>query len=239
MERFLNNAGTRLWSIGTGSGMPVILCNGGPGCDDYLGPVAAMIEDRCQVIRFEPRGCGRSDRDGRYDLDTAVADVDFVRRAYGIDRAIIAGHSAGVDTALAYAMRHAGHVLSVIGLSGGRIVNDREWSRIYKENLATRGEDLGGKVFDADPEVNKVGNATWREFITRPTLLRDLAGIQVLAVFINAGDDIRPNWPTRQLAHLLPKARYVEIAGAGHCSWLSHPADLQRELRTALAIIDS
>ena len=46
--------------------------NGGPGCDDYLGPVAEMIDDLCQVIRFEPRGCGRSDWDGNYDIDTTL-----------------------------------------------------------------------------------------------------------------------------------------------------------------------
>jgi hypothetical protein len=27
-----------------------LLFNGGPGCDDYLAPVAGMIDDLCQVI---------------------------------------------------------------------------------------------------------------------------------------------------------------------------------------------
>src|SRR4051812_46456681 len=103
MERYLDNAGGQLWGVWTGRGVPLILCNGGPGCNDYLGPVAGMVEDICRVVRFEPRGCGRSDRDGRYDLGTSVEDVEFVRRAYGLDRVIVGGHSAGVDLALAYA----------------------------------------------------------------------------------------------------------------------------------------
>ena len=37
----------------------MLMFNGGPGCDDYLGLVAEMIDDMCRVIRFEPRGCGR------------------------------------------------------------------------------------------------------------------------------------------------------------------------------------
>jgi proline iminopeptidase len=203
MERMLNNSGTRIWSTSNGRGIPLFLCNGGPGCDDYLAPVSTMIEDLCQVIRFEPRGCGRSDRDKRYDLQTSIDDIDFVRRAYSLDRVIVAGHSAGVDFALVYAMKYPQNVIGIIGIAGGRVVHDREWSRIYHENLEKIGEDHGGKVFDADPDVNKIGNDSWREFITQPTLLRELSQITVPAVFINGGADIRPSWPTMQIANLL------------------------------------
>jgi proline iminopeptidase len=233
-ERFLDNHGTRLWSTSHGQGIPLILCSGGPGCDDYLAPVSAMIEDICQVVRFEPRGCGRSDRDKRYDITTTIDDVEFVRQSYGFDKAIIAGHSAGVDTALAYAIRYPAHAMGIIGLAGGRVVNDREWSSIYHENLEKRGEDTGGLVFEADPDVNKIGNATWRQYIHRPTLLRELASIEAPTIFIFAGNDIRPSWPTQQLAHLLPHAQYIEIPAATHHIWRSHPAALQSHLREAI-----
>ena len=234
MERRLDNAGTRIWSTCNGLGTALILCNGGPGCDDYLGPVSEMIEDICRVVRFEQRGCGRSDRDKRYDLHTTVDDIDFVRRAYEFERIIVGGHSAGVDLALAYAIKYPANVIGIVGISGGRVVNDREWSRTYHENLEKKGEDIGGKVFDADRDVTKMGNASWRKFITRPTLLQELSNIKVPAVFINAGADIRPNWPTRQLASLLPRGLYVEIAGAGHHIWLSHADALRTELRAAV-----
>jgi len=234
MERFLNNAGTRIWSISTGKGTPLILCNGGPGCDDYLGPVAAMIDDICQVVRFEPRGCGRSDRDKRYDLETTIDDVEFIRREYGFEQIIIAGHSAGVDVALAYTLKYPHRVTNLIGLAGGRIVNDREWSRIYKENQEQRGEDTGGRIYDSDPDVNTIGNATWRQYITRPTLLREIADLQCPATFIAASDDIRPNWPAQQLANLLPHGKYVEIEGAAHYIWLSKPDALRAAIRIAI-----
>ena len=57
-------------------------------------------------LRFEPRGCGRSTWDGHYDLDTLLADAETIRAAYAVDRWIVAGHSAGVDVALAYALRY-------------------------------------------------------------------------------------------------------------------------------------
>ena len=234
MERLLENSGTRIWSTCNGQGSALILCNGGPGCDDYLGPVSAMIEDICQVIRFEPRGCGRSSRDNRYDLETTIDDVEFVRCAYGLGKIIVSGHSAGVDVALAYALKYPANTAGIIGISGGRIVNDREWSRVYHENLDKKGEDNGGRIFDADPEVNKTGNASWKKYITRPELLSDLSKMQMPAVFINAEADIRPNWPARQLAKLISRGDYIEIPGAGHCIWLSQPDTLRAELRAAV-----
>src|SRR5438046_1868761 len=78
-ERIVAVNGTELWVTELGSGPPMILCHGGPGCCDYLGPVAEMVDDRVHVYRFEPRGCGRSAIDGPYDLATSLADLEALR----------------------------------------------------------------------------------------------------------------------------------------------------------------
>jgi pimeloyl-ACP methyl ester carboxylesterase len=91
--------------------------------------------------------------------------------------------------------------------------------------------------FRADPGVNRRRNAAWREYCRRPPLLHDLAALELPCVFINAADDIHPNWPTEQLAKLIPKARYVEIPAARHYIWLTHAAELAFELRRAIAYI--
>jgi proline iminopeptidase len=236
MERFVNVGEARLWTVSEGVGPAVLLFNGGPGCDDYLGPVAAMMTNRCQVIRFEPRGCGRSTWDGRYELGTTIGDAEAIRAAYGLERWILAGHSAGPNVALAYALQHRERALGIIGIAGGRMVNDREWSRAYDEQRKARGEEPG-VTFHSDPGVNAVGNRDWKAFVQRPELFRALADLDLPCVFINAGDDIRLNWPTRQLARLLPRGRYVEIAGAGHYIWRGHAEALERELGHALGYI--
>jgi proline iminopeptidase len=236
-ERFVASAGARLWSIISGAGMPAVCFNGGPGCDDYLEPVARLIDDECRIVRFEPRGCGRSDWDGRYDLDTFLSDAEAIREAYGYERWIVLGHSHGPNLALAYALRHPSRTAGVIGIAGGKVVNDRSWSESYHERLKTIGEDLGGKVFHADPEVNRQGNAEWKAYCQRPSLFRELADLTVPCAFINASEDIRPNWPTQQLAALIPHARYTEIRGAAHTIWLTHARELQHELRDAIAFI--
>ncbi len=236
-EQMIDADGARLWATASGNGVPLVVFNGGPGCDDYLEPVARLIEDRCHVIRFEPRGCGRSDWDGRYDLDTFLNDAEALRRAAGYNQWIILGHSHGPNLALAYAMRHPERTTGIIGLAGGNVLNDRSWSQTYHERLETVGEDLGGKVFHADPEANRQGNASWRAYCRRPGLFRDLAALMVPCAFINGSEDIRPNWPTQQLAELIPRARYVEIAGAAHSIWLTHPEEVQQHLREALVFI--
>jgi len=53
--------------------------------------------------------------------------------------------------------------------------------------------------------VNKIDHLSWREYIKNPNLLHDIANINVPAIFINAGKDIRLNWPTEQLANLIKK----------------------------------
>ena len=233
-ERYVTSGRARLWSTASGRGTPLLMFNGGPGCDDYLGPVAEMIDDLCEVIRFEPRGCGRSDWDGNYDIDTLLTDAEAVRQEYGVARCIVAGHSFGPSAALAYALRYPSCVMGLIGIAGGKVVNDRSWSAAYRKGLEEVGEDIGGKVFRADPDVNAQGNLSWKEYIRRPTLFREIADLQIPAIFINGGKDIRPNWPTRQLASLMPNGRYVEIAGAAHTIWLTHADELRDELRGAI-----
>jgi proline iminopeptidase len=45
MEKFVVSNGISIWTIQTGEGFPVMLCNGGAGCCDYLEPVAKMLDD--------------------------------------------------------------------------------------------------------------------------------------------------------------------------------------------------
>jgi hypothetical protein len=50
---FVNSNGVRLWTISQGVGSPVLLCNGGPGCCDYLAPMAQMLQETAR--RFTPK----------------------------------------------------------------------------------------------------------------------------------------------------------------------------------------
>ena len=230
-EQFVCSEGARLWTISKGSGIPVVLCNGGPGCCDYLAPVAAMLDDIAQVIRFEARGCGRSDPLPPYTVETCLADLEALREHYSMERWIIGGHSAGADLALAYALAYPERVLGLICISGGRIHNDREWHRIYSERRDQGLETLPPFDYPPNLEVNAQVNRSWKAYIQRPSLLREIAQLDRPALFLYGEQDIRPSWPVEQVAQLLPDASFEMIPGADHHIWVTHAEELQGTLR--------
>jgi pimeloyl-ACP methyl ester carboxylesterase len=59
--------GATLWAVSSGAGVPAVLCHGGPGLSDNLGPVATMVEDFALVHRYDQRGSGRSCSSGPFD----------------------------------------------------------------------------------------------------------------------------------------------------------------------------
>lgn len=105
MEAFVPVDGGQLWTDAEGEGVPVMFISGGPGCCDYLEPVAGMLEGVAQTVRFDARGCGRSTLLETYTLDGALADLETIREHYGFEQWIVVGHSAGADHAIAYALR--------------------------------------------------------------------------------------------------------------------------------------
>ena len=61
------------------------------------------------------------------------------------------------------------------------------------------------------------------EWIHEPGLFRSLADSPVRMRFIAAGNDIRPDWPLRQLAELVPAGSFELIAGVDHSFWTTDP----------------
>jgi proline iminopeptidase len=230
-EQFVPSGGARLWTVAAGCGIPVVLCSGGPGCCDYLAPVAAMLDDIAQVIRFEGRGCGRSDALPPYTIETCLADLEAVRQHYGVERWIVGGHSAGADLALAYALAYPERVLGCICIAGGRIHNDREWHRVYSERRDQGLETLPPFDYPPNLEVNAQVNRSWKTYIQRPSLLREIAQLDRPVLFLYGDADIRPSWPIEQVAQLLPDASFQMIAGADHHLWVTHAEAMRAPLR--------
>jgi hypothetical protein len=87
----------------TGRGRnPVVLCHGGVGRSEYLQPVAEALTAAARVHRWEQRGCGRSQRVGPYSIARYLHDLECLRRHFGHERWLVAGHSwgAGISPAL-------------------------------------------------------------------------------------------------------------------------------------------
>ena len=232
METFVNSNGVSIWTTRTGTaGVPVLLCNGGAGCCDYLEPVADLIDDIAQVIRFEQRGCGRSEPAPPYDIETCLFDLETIRTYYGIDRWIVGGHSWGADLALIYALEHTSRAAGLICISGGRMHNDREWHSEYERRKNLEGERLPDFKYPTNREVNRQLNQSWKQYIQRPDLLHKISKLKIPALFVYGDRDIRPSWPIEQMASLIPNATFEMIEGAEHVIWFSHENELKSLLR--------
>lgn len=226
----------KLWTRVEGAGIPVLLCNGGPGDGDYLQPITDMMCDIAQSIRFEQRGCGRSEINQLYGMDTCINDLEEIRRFYKIDKWIIGGHSWGADLALAYSLNYPEHTYGLIHISGTGIQNDRDWKEAYNQG---RAEHIENEPIDIpfNKEVNTTVIHSWRKFIKEPDLLKRLAHLSCPTLFIYGSEDIRPSWPVEQLAHLIPHAALNIIRGADHYIWHTHALEMKQVIREFISSV--
>ena len=215
---------------GPAGGPPVLLLSGGPGFVNYLpdGPATGPA----RTIAADPRGVGASGG-GPHDLERALADLEEIRHHLRLGSWAVVGHSAGADLALAYAVEHPASVRAVVAACGTGVQNDRDWSADYHAAADTE-PDLG-IPYSAD--VHAALLASWREWIKEPDLLHRLAHLAVPVEVVVAGDDIRPSWPLRQVAALVPGASLTELPGVPHDLWHTHP-DLWQAMVASAATRD-
>lgn len=101
-----------------------------------FGSLAAMLAGEVRVVRWDQRGCGRSERCGPYSVVRSVADLDAVRTGCGLERVAVLGHSWGATLALRYTLDHPERVSALIYVSGTGLGWD--WHEPFQRAAATR-----------------------------------------------------------------------------------------------------
>ncbi len=226
-EKFIDVENGQLWTKKVGQGIPTLLISGGPGMYNYLEPVASILENDCEIILFDPKGCGRSRYDGSgYDIRVCIEEMETIRRSYGYDQWLVIGHSWGADIGLAYSLQYPQSFISFVSISGTGIQNDRDWKDTYKQNKEALGEETPDFKFEVNKIVHRALINSWRTFIKEPDLLKQMSQITIPILFITAENDIRPSWPIRQMNALIEHSEYIEIQGAEHYIWLNKKEEL-------------
>lgn len=111
--------GSLLRGVVEGTGLPVLLCHGGPGLWDYLDDLAAGLQNHFRVHRWDQRGCGRSGLASSYGLDVALRDVQDVKVAFEVgEKWAVVGHSWGAYLALLTALEHPESTSALVYISG-------------------------------------------------------------------------------------------------------------------------
>jgi proline iminopeptidase len=120
--------GVHLWFDVDGAGLvpdgdamrarpTVLLLHGGPGMDHTgFKPDFAALAEVAQVVYYDHRGQGRSDRrtPDEWTFDVWADDVVRLCDALGIEKPIVLGNSFGGMVAMHYAARHPQHPAKVV-----------------------------------------------------------------------------------------------------------------------------
>lgn len=123
--RHIDVGSAELYVEEEGSGVPLVLINGGPGgTHHYFHPWFGRARDFARVIYYDQRGTGLSDYepgpDG-YTVEQAVGDLDALRAALGIEKWVLVGFSYGGFLAQYYTTTYPHSVagLVLVGASPG------------------------------------------------------------------------------------------------------------------------
>jgi proline iminopeptidase len=131
----------------------LILVHGGPGFDHTLfkQPVFSQLTDVAQVVYYDHRGNGRSDRSTpeHWNLDTWADDLRALCDVLGIEHPIVFGTSFGGFVALNYALRHPEHP--------AKLILSSTTAHIHLERSFAMFERFGG------PEARALAERFWTD----------------------------------------------------------------------------
>jgi pimeloyl-ACP methyl ester carboxylesterase len=162
-----------------GEGPAVVLCHGITATRRYVVHGSRVLERAGHtVVSYDARGHGESDPapGGQgYDYPELVGDLEAViATAVGRRPFVLAGHSMGAHTALAYALRHPEPLAGLVAIGPAYSGTIPAEALTYWDGLAAALEDGGVDAF-----VGYIGSESgidpaWRETVLRFTRERML-----------------------------------------------------------------
>jgi len=219
-------------------------------------PVIEAFAQKHLYVRYDGRGMGLSDRDVKdFSLDARVRDLEAVIDALGVRRCAIMAWSEGGPTAIAYAVRHPQRVTRLIlyGSFARLGLLDTEEGRQQADAMRTLmlrgwGSDIPAfrQLFtglfmpdgDADAirwfnELQRASTSADNAVALTSTILQldvtDLLHqIKIPTLVIHRrGDAAVPFERGRELAALIPGARFLPLEGRNHTLLPEEPQTVQ------------
>jgi proline iminopeptidase len=208
--RRVDIGGLELYVEEQGNGIPLVLLHGGPGNPHHaFHPAFTRLDDDVRAIYYDQRGTGRSDYipGPGYSISQSVEDLNALRRALGIERWAVLGHSYGGFLAQCYAAKYPETLTGlVLVCSGIPAPLELEPSR-YTECLTPKEREVQDLLFarkDFTPPqlmFNLLINGRWkRANYYRPTR-EAIARISWYEFTHDQGyyDELIKEWPTFDL----------------------------------------
>jgi pimeloyl-ACP methyl ester carboxylesterase len=247
-----------------GEGPAIVLCHGITASRRYVHHGSRALERAGhRVITYDARGHGESDPappgEG-YGYPQLVADLERVVAAQvGEGRFVLAGHSMGAHTAVAYALAHPDRLTGLVVIGPVYVGEISPSSLDYWDGLAAALAEGGVDGFVAYIDRNQDIDAAWRESVlgfTRARMLlhrhpealvdalrevprsrpfgsmEELEGIDIPALVVASHDDADPGHPYAAAvayAERLPRSRLVS-EGEGESPLAWQGGKLSRQL---------
>lgn len=257
------NTGLRLAYTGYGAreGAPLVLLHGYTDSHRSFDLIAPFLPQSWRVLAVTQRGHGLSDKPAAgYTMPDLAADVPGMLDAFGIDRAVLVGHSMGAAVALhaaaAYPERVAG--LALLGafadFAGNPAVEElaaevRAFEVIDPEFvLAFQESTVAGMIPQrfldtVVAESLRCPAPVWRAALEGQMAcspLRAAAAASAPAVLIRGEHDVFvPHADQLALRQTLSSSRLFTVAGAGHSPHWERPQETALYLRAFLGELRS
>jgi 3-oxoadipate enol-lactonase len=135
----MRDGATLQYSItGTGDGLRIALIHSLAMDRHFWNPVVARLKDSAQLLTYDCRGHGASDKPaGPYSIDLFADDLSDLLDAAGWTATVVAGASMGGSVALGFAAKYAART------SGLGLFDTTAW---YGPNAQSSWDDRGAKA---------------------------------------------------------------------------------------------
>ena len=227
-----------------GEGSPIVLCHGITATRRYVVHGSRSLQRAGhRVIAYDARGHGESDpapAGEGYGYPWLVGDLERVVEAeVGEGRFVLAGHSMGAHSAVAYALRHPDRLAGLVVVGPVSLGEIEPSSLDYWDGLAAALADGGVNGFVEYIGANQGIDSGWRDSVLRFTRERillhrhpealvqalrevprsrpfesidQLSGLEIPALVVASHDEADPGHPyaaAEAYARTLPLARLV------------------------------
>ena len=148
-----------------GDDTPLVVLHGAIGLGSTYMRALDSWADHVQVIHYDQRGSGHTPVGdvSKVSMAGGVADLDGLRRALGLDRIQVLGHSAGAYLAALYAATHPEATIAAVLLNPG--------PPLHPELMARFGAKMAGRRTPADKEARHMIEASDAFSAGRPEAL--------------------------------------------------------------------
>jgi len=252
MSGFLSVNNVRLAYTLSGQGTCVVLLHGWMCNQSFWSEQSELLVGHgYQCLTLDFRGHGRSEvPTAGYSIKQLVNDLREVLKSLAIDQVVLIGHSMGGMVAQQFSLEHGEQVMGLVLVT--TIAADRD-NRLISKRIAVDSCHMQFSAafhrhFDSwfsSSTRDGVRDRAKAQMLLTPAdpslaLVRSygcfdqtdrLGDIHIPTLVIGTeSDHSTPASQSRELAELIPKARFVLIEDCGHFPMLENPEKLNQEL---------